>query len=134
MLSFITREQDYALRITAYLAGLEEQISVKQLSSKLEVSGKFASRIVHKLKTEGILKTRRGVKGGVCLNGNAKQLTIYDVLNAIGFENKFNQCLAKNQQCTFECTCKFHRLFAEQENKLLNDFKEMKISEFIFDI
>ena len=134
MQTYVTREQDYALRITAALAGLKknEQLPVSQLSKKLFISKNFAARIVLKLKQAGILGTTQGKYGGVFLRKDAKKLSVLEVLTAIGFKTKFNQCLDDEQNCMLIEYCKFHTLFAEEEDRLHKRLKKRTISEFIY--
>lgn len=132
MKTFISKEQDYALRIVAYLCGLENDklISVKELSSKLAISYSFAARIVHKLKNEKIIKTIQGQKGGITLNLSARDVSVYDVIMAIGEPAKINDCVCPGINHELANACKFHGYFQKIENDLYNKFKETKISNF----
>lgn len=133
MQTYITREQDYALRITSALAALKEneQLPVSELSKRLYISKNFAARIVHKLKTNGILVTTQGKYGGVALKKQADKLSMYEVLNTIGFKTKFNQCLDEEFHCVFSNKCLFHSFFDEEEKKLHERMKSKMISEFV---
>jgi Rrf2 family transcriptional regulator, nitric oxide-sensitive transcriptional repressor len=134
MHTFISREQDYALRIAARLAELKkgEQLSVRELSEDMFISKIFAARIVHKMKLAGILGTNQGKAGGVFLNANPKKLSAYEVLNTIGFKVKYNNCLAKNFNCELQGSCRFHGFFHKQEEMLAEQLKKMRISDFTF--
>lgn len=134
MNAFISREQDYALRIAARLAGLKkgEQLSISELSQGMYISKIFAARIVHKLKHSGILATTQGKRGGVSLNVSPAKLTVYQVLNVIGFKVKYNNCLYKDLNCKLMGACRFHVFFKEQEKLLIQNLKKMKISNFTF--
>jgi len=134
MNSFISREQDYALRITSRLAELKkgETLSVRQLSKDMFISKIFSARIVHKLKRAGILGTTQGKTGGVYLNVSPKKLSAYEVLNVIGFKVKYNNCLYKDFRCELLGGCRFHQFFRRQDELLVKSLKKMKISEFTF--
>ncbi len=134
MQSFISREQDYALRITARLADLKkgEHLSVRELSGEMFISKIFAARIVHKLKLSGIVGTTQGKAGGVYLIHNPKKLSVYEVLNVIGFKVKYNNCLYKEFHCELIGACRFHGFFHRQQESLMTELKKMKVSEFTF--
>jgi Rrf2 family transcriptional regulator, nitric oxide-sensitive transcriptional repressor len=134
MHTFISREQDYALRIAARLAELKkgEQISIRGLSEDMFISKIFAARIVHKLKLAGFLGTTQGKSGGVFLIHNPKKLSAYDILNVIGFKVKYNNCLYCDFTCELKGSCRFHGFFAQQETALMEQLKKMKISDFLF--
>ncbi|MDF1612184.1 RrF2 family transcriptional regulator [Stygiobacter electus] len=131
--SFISREQDYALRMTAFLAGLPkgEFINVPTLARKLFISHKFASRIVHKLKKAKITDSVQGKYGGVFLKADPKKLSMFDVLDTIGFKVKFNDCLNKNFKCELMFGCKFHSFWLNEEKLLLEKLKKQKFSDYV---
>jgi Rrf2 family nitric oxide-sensitive transcriptional repressor len=131
--SFISREQDYALRITAYLAGLKkgEFISVSKIAETLRISQKFASRIAHKLKKAGVTDSIQGKYGGVFLKASPQNISIWDILNIIGFKIKFNDCLCENFFCELELGCKFHSFFVQQEQVFMDNLKNQKISDYV---
>ncbi|MCX7875223.1 MAG: Rrf2 family transcriptional regulator [Melioribacteraceae bacterium] len=131
--SFISREQDYALRMTAYLAALPkgEFINVPTLAQRLFISQKFASRIIHKLKKAKITDSIQGKYGGVFLKADPKKLSLYDVLNTIGFKVKFNDCLKKEFKCELKFGCKFHAFWVNEEEILINKLKKEKISDYL---
>jgi len=133
MQTYITREQDYALRIISTLAALNknDQLPVSELSRRLYISKNFAARIVHKLTKNGILVTTQGKYGGVSLKKRADKLSVYEVLSTIGFKTKFNQCLDERFPCEFSNKCLFHSFFDEEEKKLHEKLKQKMISEFV---
>lgn len=135
-LSLISREQDYALRMTAYLAGLEKEkfISIPSLAEKLYISQNFASRIVHKLKKASITGALQGKYGGIYLKADPKTLSVYDVLSAIGFKVKFNDCLRANFSCELSFGCKFHYFFAIEEKAFIDKLKEQMVWDYIIKI
>ncbi|MFC2135673.1 RrF2 family transcriptional regulator [Bacteroidota bacterium] len=135
MLTFITREQDYALRIVAMLAGLkkDERLSIRKLSGKLLISKNFAARISHKLIQGDILGSKQGKAGGIYLIKDPERLSLYDVLIVIGFRTRINLCLDDSFVCGLNDHCKFHKLFGSMEQDIYKKLKEEKISDFVLD-
>ena len=133
MQTYISREQDYALRITSELATLKKgtHLPVSEISKRLYISKGFTARIVHTLAKAGILSTTQGKYGGVSLNVNPEKLSLYKVLDTIGFKTKFNQCLDERFHCEFSNKCLFHSFFDEEENKFLEKMKKKMISDFV---
>ena len=136
MQTYITREQDYALRIVAALAGIQDEshLSITTLCKKLLVTRNFAGKIVHKLKHAGIVNTTQGQFGGVFLSKATANISMYEVLSAIGFRTKFNECLREEISCPLETICGFHGYFHNIENNFLNEMKSKMISEFVIKI
>lgn len=135
MQSYLTRECDYAIRITAYLAGLKSkpQMSVSELSEKLHISKSYTARIIHTLKNGGILKTTQGLYGGVSLGKTASDISVFDILTAMNFKSNLNECIGNKGICTFPSVCKVHSFMAAQEQLLNNEFKKARISDLAFD-
>ena len=133
MNSLIKREFDYAIRICAYLAGKKGQgpVSISQISQKLFITRPFATKIVYRLKQYKILNTTQGKEGGVSINANPETLSIYNILEAIGFDGSVNECLKVPDFCPLVKTCKIHSFFMEQEEKLLKSFKNKMIKDFV---
>lgn len=133
MQTYITREQDYALRIIAKLAKLypKEQISISKLSKELFISRIFTAKIVHKLKHKGLIGTTQGKNGGVFLCQNPNKISIYDVIEKIGFTTRINECLGDNKKCGLMKFCEFHIYFENLENDIHKKLKQKKITEFI---
>ena len=132
MAVFIKREYDYAIRICAYLGayynnGLK---SVSQISKKLMITLPFATKIVHQLKNGDIIETVQGKYGGIKLKVDPENLSLFDVLNAVGFDSTINECIKIPNLCPLEVTCKIHRFFEKQENRLIQELKNAKISNY----
>ncbi len=133
MSSLIKREFDYAIRICAYLTGKKGQgpVSISQISQKLLITRPFATKIVYRLKQYKILNTTQGKEGGVSLNANPETLSVYNILEAMGFNSSVNECLKVPGFCPLVKTCKIHSFFVEQEEKLLQSFKNKMIKDFV---
>lgn len=132
--TLFTREHDYALRIAAYLASFnkDEIISVNELSTKLRISKIFTARIVHKLRKANITGAVQGKYGGVFLKSPAENLSVWDVINAVGTDIKLNECLNEHYSCELLFGCKFHHMFHSVEKTLIDRLKQEKISNYIF--
>ena len=130
--SYISREQDYALRITAFLANAEDGkfVSVTEIAKRLLISRKFSARIVHKLTQAGILKTERGKQGGAALKKTPSKISLYEVLETIGFKVRFNACVHDNYDCPLEELCQFHQLWKSEEERFFNRLRNSFIENY----
>lgn len=129
---FFTRENDFAIRICAYLAEKKqgEHVPISVISQKLFITRPFATKIIYKLKTSKIIDTIQGKSGGVFLNVDPENLSLFDILQATGFDSHLNECLKLDAICPFKKECEIRSFFVEKENDLFNSLKEKKISEF----
>jgi Rrf2 family nitric oxide-sensitive transcriptional repressor len=131
-----TRENDYAIRICAYLAGKKpgEHVPVSVISKKLYITRPFATKILYKLKTRKIVDTVQGKSGGAFLKVAPTKLSLFDILQATEFDSHFNECLKTDGVCPLKKSCKIRSFFLEKEDGFFNSLKQKKISDFkIFD-
>ena len=132
MAAFIKREYDYAIRICAYLASFykDEHKSVPEISKKLYLTVPFTTKIVHQLKNNNIIETVQGKYGGIRLKVSPNKLSIFDILDAMGFDMTINECISNPQICAIAENCKSHRFFLSQENMIIENLKNATITDF----
>ncbi|SFM35827.1 transcriptional regulator, BadM/Rrf2 family [Paenibacillus sp. 1_12] len=105
-----SKSTDYALHALIHLGlGHSERsnnVGIKELSGTLGVSESYLSKIMSKLRQDGIVRAVPGVNGGYELAKPAEQITFLDVIQVIEGRQKLFECSnTKSQQ---------HRLLAEE--------------------
>ncbi|MBD2871689.1 RrF2 family transcriptional regulator [Paenibacillus arenilitoris] len=103
-----SKSTDYALHALVHLGQSERcnNIGIKELSGTLDVSESYLSKIMSKLRQDGIVRAVPGVNGGYELARPADQITFLDVIQVI-----------EGRQQLFECSnsrSRQHRLLAEE--------------------
>ncbi len=103
-----SKSTDYALHALIHLGHSERSnnIGIKELSGVLGVSESYLSKIMSKLRKDGIVRAVPGVNGGYELARSADQITFLDVIQVI-----------EGRQQLFECSnssSRQHRLLAEE--------------------
>ncbi|XID96071.1 RrF2 family transcriptional regulator [Paenibacillaceae bacterium WGS1546] len=104
-----SKSTDYALHALLHLGHSESRnnIGIKELSATLGVSESYLSKIMSKLRQDGIVRAVPGVNGGYELARPAEQITFLDVIQVI-----------EGRQQLFECSnskSRQHRLLADGE-------------------
>src|SRR6266511_889712 len=81
----ITAKADYAIRASLELAAAEdgEPIKGERLADAQEIPLQFLEHILLELKHAGIVRARRGAKGGYWLARPADDITIAEVVRAV---------------------------------------------------
>ncbi|NOU86216.1 Rrf2 family transcriptional regulator [Paenibacillus sp. LMG 31460] len=103
-----SKSTDYALHALVHLGHSERcnNVGIKELSGALGVSESYLSKIMSKLRQDGIVRAVPGVNGGYELARPAEQITFLDVIQVIEGRQKLFECSnTKSQQ---------HRLLAEK--------------------
>ncbi len=98
----------YALRLMINLASNEtdQYITIKSISEREEISGKYLEQIISVLSRAGFVKSSRGAQGGYKLSRPAEEYTVGTILRLIEgslapvacLEDETNQC-ARCENC-----------------------------------
>ncbi|NOX18613.1 MAG: Rrf2 family transcriptional regulator [Chlorobi bacterium] len=133
MFYLFNKEYDYAIRICGFLAGApEKKFSIRELSKKLLITLPFATKIIYKLKISGIVITERGKYGGVLLAKSPENITLFEILTAIGLLKKISECITEDKFCPLPAPCKIHSFFMDEEEIIFTKLKSLSIHEFKF--
>jgi Rrf2 family protein len=111
----IKRETDYAVRTVLHLASVEEEArpQVREVAALQLLPLSFIRRIVARLSAAGILATTRGMGGGIRLARPASQISLLDVVRAMGDGIALNQCLDERHSCPLSSGCPAQAAWAE---------------------
>ncbi len=103
----LTKASDYALILLSHLAKQEPGIntSVKRVASACGVPERFLAIIVHRLSTQGLLISVKGMNGGIRLGRNSKEITLRDVVEAMEGPIGFVECQRLIGACSLEDHC-----------------------------
>jgi len=88
--------------------------------------------MIHRLKKAGIVSTTQGRNGGVFLAKTPEKLSLWEVLQAAGFNSTVAECIHLPGICKLTAFCKVHCFWISQETQLFNAFKEKMIADFAF--
>ncbi|MFC4597237.1 RrF2 family transcriptional regulator [Cohnella hongkongensis] len=113
-----SKSTDYALHALIHLANATDRqnVGIKELAAVLGVSESYLSKIMSKLRQDGIVRAVPGVNGGYELARPAGSITFYDVVQVI-----------EGRQQLFECSnsaSQQHRLLAEESSELRDRDRE----------
>lgn len=89
-----SKSTDYALHALIHLA-LQRKgstIGIKELAVTLGVSESYLSKIMSKLRQDGIVRAVPGVKGGYELARSAEEITFLEVIQAIEGRQRMFEC------------------------------------------
>ncbi len=85
---------EYGLHCLLYLVGRPagETLGIKELAKFQGISESYLSKVFTKLRKAGIVRSTPGVKGGYELAMNPKDITFWQVIEAIEGKSYFFQC------------------------------------------
>lgn len=99
---------------------------IQDISRRQQISPRYLEQIFQNLKRAGILKSKRGPKGGYCLAKNPDEVTVLEILNATEQDVLLVDCAGvtpkkskRKSECPFEGNCVTQSVW-EEANTLLN--------------
>lgn len=88
-----SRTVEYALRAVVFLAGQAPHArTTEQIATATKVPQAYLSKVIQSLNRSGILRSQRGIGGGVTLAKDPEVLTILEVVNAVDPINRIAEC------------------------------------------
>jgi len=123
-----SKSTDYALHALIHL-GLPERhtnVGIKELSAALGVSESYLSKIMSKLRQDGIVRAVPGVNGGYELARPADQITFLDVIQVIEGRQQLFECSNMNSR---QHQLLVHEGAAQQEQPARNGCLVEKVME-----
>ena len=134
----ITRECDYAIRITLMLAGLENGAiaDARTISEAQCIPKQFTLKILRELMGAGLVKSFKGAHGGYCTSRPADKITLNDIVTAIDGEIAVNECLECDHQCNRVenmTDCPVHRAMKSLNSMIVDTLSEITFDKLLND-
>ena len=130
----ITREVDYAMRILRALSN-GEQMTAQSISDLHQVPKPFAYKIIKKLSKGGLVSIARGAEGGCTLCADLKEVSLYDLMQAVGEDFRVIACMEPGYPCTWRDTngeCIVHCELAGLQRQLDQELRSRTLHSLIF--
>lgn len=118
----LSRSGEYAIRAMVYLAMCKtnDTISIAEISKSEETPETFLRKIVQQLIRAKLLRSVRGVRGGIALARTAEKITMLDIVEAVEGPIFLNKCLVGPNECKRWTWCPVHNVWGEAQEKLLD--------------
>ena len=118
----ITRETDYAIRATLYLAQQQDptrSVSTSELSEEMAIPYRFLRKIVSKLVAAELVMSRRGKGGGLSLAREPQRISLMEIIQAVDPETLLlNRCLTDVTRCDRALYCGIHMELSRMQEQL----------------
>lgn len=130
----ITKEVDYSLRmLSALVSG--EQMTMNDICSRELAPQQFGYKILKKLAKAGMVEIIRGNSGGCRLNCDLKQVTLYDLMQAMGSDTQISACMQPEYECprrlrNHNC-CRIHNNLASIQKVLDEELKKHTLADMM---
>ena len=130
-MKLISQGAQYAISAIIALSKQPEgqTVSAADLAKPLNCPAAYLSQVLSKLKPSGILKSQRGLKGGVFLAKSPQDIYLLDVIKAIDGTDFFTNCFLGIEGCGHIEPCPFHDFWSKERVKIQEWLKNTSFSE-----
>ncbi len=130
-MKLISQGAQYAISAIIALSKQPEgqTVSAADLAKPLNCPAAYLSQVLSKLKPSGILKSQRGLKGGVFLAKSPQDIYLLDVIEAIDGTDFFTNCFLGIEGCGHIEPCPFHDFWSKERVKIQEWLKNTSFSE-----
>jgi Rrf2 family protein len=132
----LTKKAKYALKATAYLAGLQADVLVsgKEIAEMQNIPKKFLDAILIELKNHGLIYSKKGLNGGYSLGRKANSIVVGDVIRVIDGPLAPIACASKTRyrpcdDCVDEASCRVKKVMQEAQQALSSVFDAITLEE-----
>ncbi len=130
----LTRDGEYAVRAVLHLAAHEDRVSlINEISEAQDVPKSYLSKIMQGLTRAGLVKSRRGAKGGFFLARPASSITLRETIEAVEGPIHLNVCLIKKGECPKDEVCPVHPVWREAQKKLFEVLEGKTMQDLVKD-
>ena len=125
----ITRAVDYGLRAVLHLAEEWPQgtVLVTHMAEVMDVPYQFLHKVMPKLVKAGIVRSKRGVKGGYQLARAPAEINVLEVVEALDGPVLLNRCLAQGSDCSRDGACALQEMWRETRDLLRSHFRSQTL-------
>lgn len=85
-------------------------VLVREIASRVKLPAPYLAKILHALAKMGVVKAKRGYRGGFMLARPAEKISIEEIVEVIEGHGWLDGCMLGFTQCTDERACPAHAL------------------------
>ena len=133
----ILKRTQYGLRAMVYLAsvfGEKNNIrSLKEISQKENISFDYLEKIISQLEKKGLLRAKKGSKGGYFLKRSPKKISVGEIIRILESTMSPVKCLAKEKRyhCPRKKTCKTVNVWKKVQEVLNSTLNSITLADLL---
>jgi Rrf2 family protein len=122
---------EYALRVVVYLASLEgKPATIPQIAAATRVPQGYLAKVMQSLGRAGLIRSQRGLHGGSVLARPAKEMTVYDAMQAVDPIQRITSCPLGIESHGINL-CPLHRRLDQAIAMVQKAFQNSSIAEMV---
>lgn len=131
-----SRQCEYAIQGVLYLALKPEgeMTSIKELTKRLDIPYHFLGKILQRLAQKGLLASLKGPTGGFALGKSPKDITLFDVVDAVDGSDFTRNCVMGFAECSGRNPCSVHSTWGKMRDEIYQMLVSKNIAEMAKDM
>lgn len=129
----LTRGLEYGIEGILYLArqGGEESTFVREVSRATSIPETFLAKIFQKLASKGLVRSRRGFRGGFRLARPARRITLREIVEALEGPIRFHRCLDHLRDRGRRGRCHVRQVFGQVQREVSGVLEQTTLADLL---
>ncbi len=129
----LTKGVEYGIEGILYLARRHQggPALIRDISRATSIPETFLSKIFQRLVTKGLIRSRRGFRGGFRLARPAERITLREIVEAVQGPIEFHQCLDHLRARGRKHRCHVRRVFREVQRKVASILEQTTLEDIL---
>jgi Rrf2 family protein len=127
----ISRQTDYACRVILHLAMLSPgtRVTSREIAARRIIPRALVRRIITLLGKAHLIRTTRGMGGGIALARPADKISLLDVTLAMEGAIALNACVTNPHKCPLMKVCTVHQVWMTAHARLFQQLSRAKFDK-----
>jgi len=127
----LSKKSDYGLIAVRHLAccGHGESCSAADIAAVYSISTPLLAKVLQRLARQGLVASRHGSEGGYHLARDPKEITAFEVIEAIDGPVQITSCVTSHGECDQSSTCTVRAPLRRVNESILQVLRNVTISQ-----
>jgi Rrf2 family protein len=129
----ITKAADYGLRAMYRLGQSPMSVSalIGDIANEMNIPAQFLHQVMPRLVKAGLVRSRRGARGGYRLAKQPGEISLLQIVQAIDGPIYINRCLFDHEDCTMDEYCPIRPVFQDAQDALRKVLDDSSLADLI---
>jgi len=129
----ITKAADYGLRAMYRLGQSPMNVSslIGDIANEMNIPAQFLHKVMPRLVKAGLVRSRRGARGGYKLAKQPSEITLLQIVQAIDGPIYINRCLFDHDDCTMEEYCPIRPVFQNAQDAMRKVLDDSSLADLV---
>lgn len=125
----LSQTTGYAIRALSHMGVREpDRVRANEIARQTGMPSQYLSKLLHALGRYGLIKTKRGYRGGFLLSRPANRITLLSIVQAVE-GNPAPRCLLGWAECSDRRACPAHRFWKTTRARLERELERLTLAD-----